>query len=687
MRFPPSLLDDIRARLPLSEVVARRVTWDRRKTQPGKGDYWACCPFHQEKSPSFHVDDRRNHYKCFGCGASGDHFRFLMETEGLSFPEAVEQLAESAGVTLPKADPRAAEREHRRAGIAEICEMAAKFFEVELKGPAAQDARSYLERRKLTAETLREFRFGFAPNSRDGLKRHLADKGVDEAQMVEAGLVIKPEGGRPCYDRFRNRIIIPIQNERGHVVAFGGRTLDPDGQPKYLNSPETPLFHKGSMLFNVHRARQPAYEAKQAIVVEGYMDAIAVYQAGVKHVVASLGTAFTEDQIARMWKLAAEPIVCFDGDAAGVNAAHRAVDRILPSLKSGYSFQFVFLPDGQDPDDLIQSGGRDRLLQELSAATPLSDVLWQREITGREINTPERKAALEKALDDMVATIRDDRVKRRYQLEIRLKLSNLFWQAARAGRSDRRQDGRQGGFQGGRKDGRQDAGRSELPGGDLAQGQRIEMPHGPQFNTERVVCGLCITYLDLFERNVERISQLRFNDALHDRFKIELCRVATDLDRQSVASFFDKLDPRFYEILKEVMGDGEAPEARAGEGSGAGQKLTRKTLQPNWTRLSERLQVLNCDPSVDFIERCFEHFLDELELRALDLELEEEMSGAADDLDERAWERIQALKQELMRRSEEQGRRDHDLAEEAKRIRVAFTTGGEKASTGLLKAG
>lgn len=670
MRFPPALLDDIRARLPLSEVVGRRVTWDRRKTQPGRGDYWACCPFHQEKSPSFHVDDRRNHYKCFGCGASGDHFRFLMETEGLSFPEAVERLAESAGVALPKADPREAARAQKRAGLAEICEMAARFFQTELKGPAARDARSYLERRRLTAETLNEFRFGYAPGSRDALKRHLADKGVDEAGMIEAGLLIKPEDGRPSYDRFRNRIIIPIQDERGRVVAFGGRTLDPDGQPKYLNSPETPLFHKGAMLFNVHRARQPAFEAKQAIVVEGYMDAIAVYQAGIRHVVAALGTAFTEDQIARMWRLAEEPIVCFDGDAAGVNAAHRAVDRILPALKSGYSFQFVFLPDGQDPDDLIKAGGRERFLQETAKAMPLAEVLWQREITGREINTPERKAALEKALDDIVATIRDDRVKRRYQLEIRLKLSNLFWEAARAGRADRGRGRDRRGERG--KDGR--GGAAELPGGDLAHGQRIEMPHGPLFNTERVVCGLCIRYLELFEHNVERISRLRFNDELHGRFKAELCRLATDLDREAVSSFFDTLDPRFYEILREVMRDGDDAGGTA-------------RLQPNWTRLSDRLQVLNCDPSADFIERCFEHFLDELELGTLQRELDDELSAAADDLDERGWERIQAMKQELMRRREEQGRRDHDLAEEAKQIRSAFVSGGQRASAGLLKVG
>ena len=650
MRFPPSLLDDIRTRLPLSEVVARRVTWDRRKTQPSRGDYWACCPFHQEKTPSFHVDDRRGHYKCFGCGASGDHFKFLTETEGLSFPEAVEQLAEAAGVPLPKPDPRAEERQQRRAGLAEVCEMAARFFERELYGPTAGAARTYLERRKLSNDTLREFRFGLAPNARDGLKRHLLERGVDEATMVEAGLLIQPETGRPSYDRFRNRIIIPIQDERGNVVAFGGRTLDPDGQPKYLNSPETPLFHKGSMLFNLHRARQSAFEAGQAIVTEGYLDAISVWQAGIRHVVASLGTAFTEDQIARMWRLAPEPTICFDGDAAGVSAANRAVDRILPALKSGYSFQFAFLPDGKDPDDLIQSGGREGFLAETGKALPLSEVMWQREVTDRDIATPERKAALEKSLYDLIEQIRDERVRRRYQLEIRLKLSNLFWEASRGGRDKRGRDDR----------GRDGHGRD---GKGAGVPQRIEKPHGPLFSMERTVCGLCTRYLDLFENNVERIARLRFNDDLHEGFKAELCRLAVDLDDETVASFFETLDPRFYEILNEVMVDRQA----APDGA---------RFHPNWTRLSERLQVLNFNPSSDFIERCFELFLDELELGQLEREMEQELEASAEDIDEQAWQRIQALKQEVMRRREELGRRDHDLAEEARAIRAAHKAEG-----------
>ncbi|MDJ0932592.1 DNA primase [Breoghania sp.] len=648
MRFPPSLLDDIRARLPLSEVVAKRVTWDRRKTQASRGDYWACCPFHQEKTPSFHVDDRRGHYKCFGCGESGDHFKFLTETEGLSFPEAVEQLAQAAGVPLPKLDPRVEERHQRRADLAEVCEMAARFFERELYGPAGQAARTYLERRKLENDTLREFRFGLAPNGRDGLKRHLLERGVDKGTMVEAGLLILPDNGRSTYDRFRNRVMIPIQDERGQVVAFGGRTLDPDGQPKYLNSPETPLFHKGSMLFNLHRARQPAFEAGQAIVTEGYMDAIAVWQSGVRYVVASLGTAFTEDQIARMWRFAPEPIICFDGDLAGVNAANRAVDRILPALKSGYSFQFTYLPDGKDPDDLIKAGGRNGFLEEVQKALPLSEVMWRREVTDRDIATPERKAALEKSLYDLIAQIRDERVRRRYQLEIRLKLSNLFWEASRGERSGRSGQGRDGNG-------------PSLP-------QRIEKPHGPLFSAERTICGLCTRYLDLFENNVERISRLRFNDDLHDGFKSELCRLAVYLDDKTVASIFETLDPRFYEILNEVLTDrGATPEAAR--------------FHPNWTKLSERLQVLNFNPPADFIERCFNLYLDELELGQLGREVEQEMEASMEDIDEQAWQRIQALKQEIMRRREELGRRDHDMAEEARGIRAAFK------AEGMRKAG
>uniref|UniRef100_UPI003BA9F255 DNA primase n=1 Tax=Stappia sp. TaxID=1870903 RepID=UPI003BA9F255 len=652
MRFSPSLLDEIRARLPLSEIVARRVSWDRRKSQPARGDFWACCPFHQEKTPSFHVDDRRGRYKCFGCGASGDHFRFLTETEGLAFPEAVERLAEQSGVPLPAPDPREAARAERRAGLAEICEMAARFFQEQLTLSGGEAARAYVARRRLKPETLREFRIGFAPSARDALKRHLVSKGVPEADMIEAGLVIRPDDGRASYDRFRNRLMIPIQDDRGRVIAFGGRTLDPDGQPKYLNSPETPLFHKGQMVFNFHRAREPAHKSGQAIVVEGYLDAIAVAQAGMGNVVAALGTAFTEEQVGRLWRLAPEPVICFDGDAAGVSAAHRAVDRILPGLRSGHSFGFVFLPDGKDPDDLINEGGISAFTAQLGEARPLIDVLWEREVQAARIDTPERRAALEKALDDLTRTITDERVRRGYQLDIRLRLSNLFYQQGRA-RREGAQNRRAG--QGG-----------AVPFGEPAAPARgSDLPDSSLFGNERTLCGLCLRYPDLLERHVERVSSAVFGDTLHAGFRDELCRIATDLEDVPVSGFYETLDQRFFQILSEAL-DGQASEGQAPGGREAaarGQSRFRDLLQ--------RLPILRHDPPPDFIEDLFCHLLDVLETRALAEDLDAEMAALSESLDETGWERIRAQSQDLARRREECARAEQELADRARVIRAA----------------
>lgn len=658
MRFDTRLLDEIKARLSLSDIVGRRVSWDRRKTQPGKGDFWACCPFHQEKSPSFHVDDRRGRYKCFGCGASGDHFRFLTDTEGLSFPEAVERLADQAGVALPAPDPHAARQETKRAGLAEVCEMAARFFQMEFAGPRGEAARAYVNKRKLAPATLSEFRFGFAPDSRDALKKFLTAQGVDEPLMIEAGLAIKPEDGRPSYDRFRGRLMIPIHDDRGRVVAFGGRTLDPDGQPKYLNSPETPLFHKGNMLFNVHRAREPAYKSGQAVVVEGYLDAIALWQAGIRHVVATLGTAFTEEQVMRLWKLAPEPVVCFDGDAAGISAAHRAIDRIFPVLKSGYSFQFCFLPDGQDPDDLVKARGLDGFLEEVARAQPLSEAIWEREVSVANLDTPERKAALEKRFEDLIGGIRDERVRRRYQLDLRLKLSNLFFEQARR----KRFAGANGGQGGGAGFGNAGSGAgtsngliSTDPGGRV-----IAAPKGTMFGTERLICGLCVRYPHLLDRHIERVARLGFSDALHARFRNEICRVATDFDKLSVADFYESLDDTFYQILGEVMRDG-APDGERGGGTGLG----------SFSELAQRFPLLRKDPPDDFIEAVFLHFLDSLELIALERELKLELDNAEVELDEGAWNRIRGLTQDLARRREECARDEAELAERAKKLRSA----------------
>lgn len=629
MKYPPHILDEIRARLPVSEVVGRRVRLKRQGRE-----FAGLSPFNPEKTPSFFVNDQKGFYHCFSSGKHGDVFRFLMETEGLSFPESVERLASETGVALPTPDVREEKRERHRASLADVCEMAAGFFEDSLRLSTGAAARTYIEKRRLEPRTVKEFRIGHAPGEREALKRHLLGKGVDEASMVEAGLIIQPDDGRPAYDRFRNRLMIPIQDERGRVVAFGGRALSAEDNPKYLNSPETELFHKGFMLFNGHRAKAAAYDQGSVIVVEGYLDAIAVWQAGIPAVVATLGTAFTEEQIQRMWRFAAEPLVCFDGDRAGIKAAHRAIDRILPHLKSGFSFNFVFLPDGKDPDDLVQSGGATAFRAEMDRAVPLADVLWDRETQGTAIDTPERKAALEKRLEDLVREIKDNRVLRAYQLRFRLKLSNLFWTSERGARGP--------------------GGRAGLP-----QAQPMPpMPGGDLVGLERVVLGLCVEYPDLFEAAAERVLALDFGLEPHEAFKRELHRMATEVTDLSVSSFYDGIDPRFFFLLEELHG------AEVTDASG-------RVVEPGGGHLRAHFKVLRHHPPESWVEGCLWHFLDRLELRQMERDLEREVAEIGADIDEQVEARVLGLSRDIARRKEEFARREQELAEEAKEIRRA----------------
>jgi DNA primase len=659
MKFPPHILDEIRARLPVSDVVGRRV----RLKKQGR-EFAGLSPFNPEKTPSFFVNDQKGFYHCFSSGKHGDIFRFLMETEGLSFPEAVERLAAETGVVLPKPDAREEKRERHRASLADVTEMAARFFEESLKLSSGASARAYVEKRRLEPRTVKEYRIGFAPAERDALKRHLLGKGVDEQAMVDAGLTIKPDDGRPSYDRFRNRLMIPIQDEKGRVVAFGGRAMSPDDQPKYLNSPETELFHKGFMLFNGHRARQAAYDQGSIIVVEGYLDAIAVWQAGIPSVVATLGTAFTEEQIQRMWRFAAEPVVCFDGDKAGVKAAYRAVDRILPHLKSGFSFNFVFLPDGKDPDELIALGGKAAFQAEVERAVPLADVLWDRETRGAAIDTPERKAALEKRLEDLVHEIRDGRVQRAYQLRYRLRLSNLFWSSERGERGEGfAKGGRAAAPWGGRGAGRAEPSAAMPP-----------MPDGDLVGLERVVLGLCVEYPDLFEAAAERMIGLDFGLEPHEAFKRELWRMATEVSDLSVSSFYEGIDPRFFFLLEELHGS-EVTDGAGRVTSGRGD------------RLKERFKVLKFHPPESWVETCLWHFLDRLELRHMERELEREVSQVGADADESVEARILGLSRDIGRRREEFSRREQELAEEAKEIRRAQGANGGGIAAGGVAGG
>ncbi len=426
MRFSPSFLDDIRGRVTISSVVGRKVSWDRRKSNPGKGDFWACCPFHGEKSPSFHVDDRKGRYHCFGCKASGDIFTFLVEKEGLSFPEAVERLAQEAGLPMPVVSEADSRREEQRASLYDIMEITAKFFEAELQSARGSRARGYLADRQLPVTVQREFRLGYAPDDRSALRSHLAEKGVSVEQMAEAGLVIAGEDIPVAYDRFRDRVMFPIRDPRGRVIAFGGRALSKDVPAKYLNSPETPLFHKGQVLYNLDRARGPAHERQAIIAVEGYVDVIAMHRAGLPHAVAPLGTALTEEQLALLWRQAPEPVLCFDGDAAGLKAAYRALDLALPLLKPGHSLSFALLPEGQDPDDLLKAAGAEAVRAVIAAAQPLSEVLWQRALSQNDRSTPERRARFESDLRSQINVIADDVVRKHYLADVAERLKSLF---------------------------------------------------------------------------------------------------------------------------------------------------------------------------------------------------------------------------------------------------------------------
>ncbi|MCB1377755.1 MAG: DNA primase, partial [Alphaproteobacteria bacterium] len=424
MRFPPAFLDDIRNRIPISAVVGRKVAWDRRKTNPGKGDYWACCPFHGEKSPSFHVEDKKGRYHCFGCKVSGDIFTFLVEKEGLSFPEAVESLALEAGLPMPRLSETDVKREEQRASLYDVMEIASKFFEAELQSARGARARGYLSDRQLSPAIQKDFRLGYAPDDRTALRNHLAQKGITPEQMVEAGLIIQGEGA--SFDRFRDRVMFPIRDPRGKVIAFGGRALSKDVPAKYLNSPETPLFHKGRVLYNLDRARAAAHESGTIIAVEGYVDVIAMHRAGLAQAVAPLGTALTEDQLSLLWRMAPEPILCFDGDAAGLKAAYRALDLALPLLRPGHSLRFAILPEGKDPDDLLAAEGAAALVAVIEAAQPLSDMLWHRALAENDRSTPERKAQFERDLRNLVNGIGDDVVKKHYLSDMGSRLQALF---------------------------------------------------------------------------------------------------------------------------------------------------------------------------------------------------------------------------------------------------------------------
>jgi len=492
MSFPPDFLDEIRTRLPVSSVVSKSV-----KLQKRGREFIGLSPFSSEKTPSFTINDQKGFYHCFSSGEHGDIFTFLMKTQNLAFPEAVEQLAEEAGLEVPRQTPEEARKAEHRATLQDAVEFATHFYEQRLRSPEGKHALDYLLRRGLSRETIKSYRLGFAPGG-NALKAALNRQNILEDVSLDARLLSPGHHGRPSFDFFRDRVIFPICDSRGRPVAFGGRVIG-DGEPKYLNSPETPLFHKGRVVYGFAQARKPALDNAEIIIAEGYMDVIALAQSGIPNAVAPLGTALTSQQISLLWKVAPEPILCFDGDLAGRRAALRAADMCLPMLEPGRSLRFAMLPSGQDPDDLIKAKGNDAMRSVLDDAIPLFEIIWRRLAEGRRIDTPERRAALEKDADSLSDVIKDGTVKSHYRRLIRDRVFDLF-------RSQRNPAG---------------APKTRPPPVTVPLGRRTVSR--PDLNAldvrQRILLATLITHPEMLEHVEERLGAMTFADSRLDSLR------------------------------------------------------------------------------------------------------------------------------------------------------------------------
>ena len=415
MSLPNGFLDELRSRICLSDVVGRKVQWDLRKSNQARGDMWAPCPFHQEKTASFHVDDNKGFYYCFGCQAKGDAIGFIKETENVNFIEAVEILASEVGLQMPEFDPKSKEKADRNKILLEIMEQSVNFFRLTLNSNQGKHALEYLKKRGLSSDAIERFEIGFAPADQTTLTQKLIDKGYDLDAIIETGMSVKSDESNRLYDRFRGRIMFPIRDSRGRCIAFGGRSLDSTARAKYLNSPETPLFDKGSNLYNLVNARSAVGRGEPLIVAEGYMDVIALDSGNFNGAIAPLGTAITEKQLQLMWRISPEPIIALDGDKAGLRAAYRLIDLSLPLLRTGKALRFSIMPEGKDPDDLIRNEGASVFKNLIDEAVPMVDLIWKRETEGKSFDSPERRAGLDKSLSDVIALIKDKNLKNHYR--------------------------------------------------------------------------------------------------------------------------------------------------------------------------------------------------------------------------------------------------------------------------------
>ena len=591
MSLPPGFLEELRARVSVTQVVGRKVSWDLKKSNQNKGDMWAPCPFHQEKTASFHVDDQKGFYYCFGCHAKGDAISFVKETENVNFIEAVQILAKEAGLQMPEQDPQAKEKSSYRDELFKIMDLSVRFYQRSLNSAQGAKARDYINSRKLTSATIDNFELGFASNNRTELFDYLKDKNILEEHIIDTGMCIRSDDGGAVYDRFRDRIMYPIRDSRDRCIAFGGRAMSQNARAKYLNSPETKLFDKGKSLYNFSAARSALNKQSSLIVAEGYMDVIALAQANFKASVAPLGTAITKDQLALIWRISPNPVIALDGDRAGINAAYRLIDVALPLIETGKTIKFVLMPEGYDPDDLIQERGRDAMQNLVDDAISLGDLLWKRETEGLSFDNPDARAALDKKLDQAISNVRDRQLKYHYQQYFK----DLKW----------------GAFN--KKTVKKSSDLNNITStGNAIKSSFIANSDKKNFISfkEGVILAILVKYPNLIETNKEKLTTMDWNSKDH----VSLLDEIINMGHLGYKEITENLEKKF------------------------GDKALGKLFKQSYVNIIPCLGTKNDPQQAELI------LLDEIKKleiqRGLDAELQEVVNSSAEELDETAFWRL-----------------------------------------------
>ena len=591
MSLPPGFLEELRSRVSVTQVVGRKVSWDLKKSNQNKGDMWAPCPFHQEKTASFHVDDQKGFYYCFGCHAKGDAISFVKETENVNFIEAVQILAKEAGLQMPEQDPQAKEKSSYRDELFKIMDLSVRFYQRSLNSAQGAKARDYINSRKLTSATIDNFELGFASNNRTELFDYLKDKNILEEHVIDTGMCIRSDDGGAVYDRFRDRIMYPIRDSRDRCIAFGGRAMSQNARAKYLNSPETKLFDKGKSLYNVNTARSALNKQSSLIVAEGYMDVIALAQANFKASVAPLGTAITKDQLALIWRISPNPVIALDGDRAGINAAYRLIDVALPLIETGKTIKFVLMPEGYDPDDLIQERGRDAMQNLVDDAISLGDLLWKRETEGLSFDNPDARAALDKKLDQAISNVRDRQLKYHYQQYFK----DLKW----------------GAFN--KKTVKKSSDLNNITStGNAIKSSFIANSDKKNFISfkEGVILAILVKYPNLIETNKEKLTTMDWNSKDH----VSLLDEIINMGHLGYKEITENLEKKF------------------------GDKALGKLFKQSYVNIIPCLGTKNDPQQAELI------LLDEIKKleiqRGLDAELQEVVNSSAEELDETAFWRL-----------------------------------------------